>query len=276
MRLPMSRAHANERLEAMSESMRDDARSGGEAGFALILAILALLLLTFLGLTLATTTSTELQVATNYRWGQQAYYVAQAALDIARRQLREQTTWQIFLPVARTTQAEMGARPMWAPPVPPARDFENSTCDTGPMGGNEGYGVVLWPAGFIAPYQDVSAVPGTGQSLGGAFTIWIRRPLKIDPTTGIATDDTRDDTAIVTAEGTAPFVETGNPVGAYQYRRRAVRVLEIEITKVDQNDCENRGGQTGNSPTGSGYDPCYGVTGAGLPGAPKEINPGQN
>lgn len=275
MTLPMSRAHANERLEAMSESMPHDARSVGEAGFALILAILALLLLTFLGLTLATTTSTELQIATNYRWGQQAYYVAQAALDVARRQLREQTTWQIFLPVARLTPAQMGARPMWAPPVPPERDFENSSCDTGPMGGNEGYGVVLWPAGFTAPYQNVSAVPGTGQTLGGAFTIWIRRPLKIDAA-GVALDDTRDDSAIVTAEGTAPFEGAGNPVGDYQYRRRATRVLEMAITKVDQNDCENRGGQTGNGPTGSGYDPCYGISGAGLPGAPREVNRNQN
>jgi hypothetical protein len=53
-------------------------------------------------------------------------------------------------------------------------------------------------------------------------------------------------------------------------------VLEISILKNDQNDCENRGGQTGNSPTGSGYDPCYAVTGAGLPGAPDEVNKNQN
>lgn len=274
MTLPMSRAHANERLEAMSESMPHDAPSVGEAGFALILAILALLLLTFLGLTLATTTSTELQIATNYRWGQQAYYVAQAALDVARRQLREQTTWQIFLPVSRDTVAfAANTRPLWNPPVPPERDFENSTCDA--TGGQQGYGVVLWPAGFAAPYQNISAVPGTGLNLGGAFTIWIRRPVLIQAD-GQPRDDTRDDTAIVTAEGTAPFTGAGNPVGDYQYRRRATRVLEMAITKVDQNDCENRGGQTGNSPTGSGYDPCYGISGAGLPGAPREVNRNQN
>jgi hypothetical protein len=144
------------------------------------------------------------------------------------------------------------------------------------MGGNEGYGVVLWPAGFTAPYQDVSAVPGTGQNIGGAFTIWIRRPLKVDAASGVALDDQSNEVAILTAEGTAPFVETGVPVGDYRYKRRAVRILEIEITKVDPNDCENRGGQTGNSPTGSGYDPCYGVTGAGLPGAPAEVNKNQN
>ena len=49
---------------------------GTQSGFALVLALLALLLLTFLGLTLAVTTSTELQIATNYRWSEQARYVS--------------------------------------------------------------------------------------------------------------------------------------------------------------------------------------------------------
>ena len=55
-----------------------------QAGFALILAILSLMLLTFLGLTLAATTSTELQIATNYRWSQQALYNAEAGLEAAK------------------------------------------------------------------------------------------------------------------------------------------------------------------------------------------------
>ena len=42
------------------------------------------MLLTFLGLTLATTTSTELQIATNYRWSQQARYNAEAGIEAAR------------------------------------------------------------------------------------------------------------------------------------------------------------------------------------------------
>ena len=51
---------------SMAERMRD------ERGFALIVALLALVLLTFLGLTMTLTTSTELQISTNYRWSQQA------------------------------------------------------------------------------------------------------------------------------------------------------------------------------------------------------------
>ena len=59
-----------------------------EAGFALILAILALMLMTFLGLTLATSTSTELQIATNYRYSQQALYNAYAGVDVGKVVLR--------------------------------------------------------------------------------------------------------------------------------------------------------------------------------------------
>jgi len=62
-----------EAREAMSHKSFE---RGHERGFALILAILALMLLTFLGLTLATSTSTELRIATNYRWNQQALYNA--------------------------------------------------------------------------------------------------------------------------------------------------------------------------------------------------------
>ena len=63
-----------------------------EGGFALILAMLSLLLLTFLGLTLAATTSTELQIASNQRWSQQARYNAEAGLQAAQIILRDIAT----------------------------------------------------------------------------------------------------------------------------------------------------------------------------------------
>ena len=73
-----------------------------EAGFALVLALLTLMVLTFLGLTLATTTSTELQVGYNYKWNQQASYNAQAGIELAKRFLRQQT-WVVLMPAARTS-----------------------------------------------------------------------------------------------------------------------------------------------------------------------------
>ena len=93
---------------------RAAAKRRGERGFALILAILSLMLLTFLGLTLATTTSTELQIATNYRWSQQALYNAEAGLEAARIVLSDPLVadvaaqWQIVL--HRITQCHQSIR----------------------------------------------------------------------------------------------------------------------------------------------------------------------
>ena len=63
----------------MTKQYRDGSGKGrgSEAGFALISPSSPLMLLTILGLALATTTSTELQIATNYRWSQQALYNAE-------------------------------------------------------------------------------------------------------------------------------------------------------------------------------------------------------
>src|SRR5260221_9081086 len=128
----------------------------GESGFALILAIFALMLLTFLGLTLATTTSTELQIATNYRWSQQALYNAQAGLEASKLLLsnvaKTGSNWGALVPAARVapwtapiTNQNLGA-PVAAPSAvvvnPAGRDYERNNCTPGDRTGI-GYGVVL-------------------------------------------------------------------------------------------------------------------------------------
>jgi type II secretory pathway component PulK len=55
-----------------------------ESGFALILALLALALLTTMGLALANSSSVELQIATNQRWAESARYNAEAGLEYAK------------------------------------------------------------------------------------------------------------------------------------------------------------------------------------------------
>jgi len=235
-------------------------RHPGQSGFALIVALLTLLLLTFLGLTLATTTSTELQIAANYRWGQQAFYNAEAGLEVARRYLREQTAWTVVLPAPRVSPISGKPTISW---TAAGRDFENFDCDDGATGETadyQGYGVVLNLPSF-GRFENVSAVQS--QTLNGSFTLWIRR--KVMPNNdGTAQDYAKDDQLVITSEGTAPFVGAAATTD-FAFRRRAVRVLEAELSKVDPNDCENRGGQAGNGPTGSGYDPCYAVNAAGLP-----------
>ena len=247
--------------------------AAGESGFALIVALLALLLLTFLGLTLATTTSTEMQIAANYRWAQQAFYMAEGGLEVAKRQLRAQTTWSMFLPPARTV-ATLGPNPLSALPAPWAsgatRDFENNQCDAV---ATEGYGVVLNLAGF-PPWENVNTL--LGQQLDGAFTIWVRRPLvPAQDGSGVMEDYNQDDQLVITSEGTAPY--RGAAAGAnVAIQRRAVRVLEIQVSKIDPGDCESsRGGQAGAGALGSNFDPCQAVSNLGLPGA-GGVPPGEN
>jgi len=233
----------------------------GERGFALVLAILSLMLLTFLGLTLATTTSTELQIATNYRWSQQALYNAEAGLDAARIILSEvadiTTGWQLQLPTGRSSP------PSWVdglapPPAATAigRDFYKSTCDTR---GGVGYGRVVVDGG--QRYEDISSY--SGQTLNGAFTIWIRRGLQVD-NGGLFADSPRNDALIIVAEGRAPFSGADD---AFTRSRQAVRVLETSFSLglVSAGDpCLTQGGQEGLSPTGENFNPCALLTaGAG-------------
>ena len=200
-------------------------RRSAERGFALILAILSLMLLTFLGLTLATTTSTELQIATNYRWSQQALYNAEAGLEAARLVLSNgadlATGWTPLLPTQRPGTWLQGAAPAPLDPVI-GRDFERAPCDTK---GGVGYGRVL--ADAATRYENVAVFPTVaGQTLNGAFTIWIRRGLAV-ANNGRYSDDTRHDSLVIVAEGIAPYMGPGD---AFTRARQATRVLETRFT----------------------------------------------
>jgi PilX N-terminal len=254
--------------------MRNDERNRrgrrAEAGFALVLAILALMLLTFLGLSLAVTTSTELQIATNYRWSQQALFNALAGIEIGKRYLQE-VEWNVFLPAARALPAQMAS----PPPAPlsrngaqgePSRNFENWQCDVGPAYSGQGYGVVLDSPNFASPFQNTATF--LGQSLNGSFTIWVRRPIVNLAGTPPGSDpgpmlDFADPTRIeMTVEGVAPSLSTSNAA----LTNRAVRYVTLLIDKFDPSGCENYTGQQGSGPSGSGYDPCSRVDVRGLRG----------
>jgi hypothetical protein len=275
----------------MEMSMETQVNSGRERGFALILALLALMLLTFLGLTLATTTSTELQIATNFRWSQQAYYNAEAGIEAAKVILRDvpdlpapNNGWNSVLPVAAPNAA---ARAPWqsyagsavnpaikcgpppygtgacgAAPVPGAgRNWEGVDCDTK---SGTGYGVVL--AGGANPFtQAGGAATGAyenvtsfrGQPIAGAFTLWVRRDLTSDPAniTNQIMDDPDPTSLILTSEGVAPT--PSNVGGALQLSARAVRVLQVKLTRaLITNPCQAAEGQTGGTAAGSNFGAC--------------------
>lgn len=249
-----------------------------EAGFALVLAILALLLLTFLGLTLAATTSTELQIATNYRWGQQAHYNAEAGLEAAKSLLRTMD-WPAVQPCVRGVGTCADLPLEWNPAAftgavaPPkvapynnadgagndSRNFENGPCDA--RGNGMGYGVVLDDGGDEAPYQNVQSV--FGRSLNGAFTVWIRRDL-LSKENGTFSDNPDPDSFVLTAEGSAPFAR-GN---AFTQANRAVFVIQAAVSRSmdpgSGSTCGGRGGQMGGGPEGAGFGACTPITGEGL------------
>jgi len=267
-----------------------------EAGFALILAILALMLMTFLGLTLATSTSTELQIATNYRWSQQALYNAEAGLEYGKSLLRTMN-WSLLLPTPRmggseggctTTGPSAGFKCWWLdtgrnrtplvdypedPPTEPppyarpdthgnpSRNFENADCDT--FGGGMGYGVVLDDGGGYGPYQNVTNIPGV-PPLNGSFTLFIRRDFlsNLDGSFSDAPEG-GDLDLVLTAEGTAPYLGENSTL-AFTQQNRAVKTLQATLTRSLGTPCGTRGGQVGGGPEGSNFSPCDPITGDSL------------
>jgi hypothetical protein len=240
-----------------------------EAGFALVLAIMALMLLTFLGLTLATTTSTELQIATNYRWSQQALYNAEAGLEAAKVMLAAlppATSWATVMPDARAatwtvpitvapgqpTLPPQSAADEWGNPL---RNYENESCDE--RGGNVGYGAILEvPGAPEGPLQNKTVL--LGQNLNGAVTVWVRRGISID-NTGVLSDDPSDIALVLTAEGSAPY-QGADLANAFAQANRAVRTLEVSVMRLlapgAGSACEAYRAQAGNGVSGSGFSAC--------------------
>ena len=269
-------------------------RHGGAAGFALILAILALMLLTFLGLTLATMTSSELQIATNYRWSQQALYNAEAGIEYGKALLRNMN-WSLVLPAPRmgppptgvtcTASGPSAGFKCWKPqgtwtPQPPAepapyarpdahgnptRNFENRNCDR--YGGGMGFGVVLDDGGANpAPYQNVTTAGPGVPALNGAFTLWVRRQVLLNQDGSLSDAPAGTDTTVVlTAEGTAPYTGESSEMTIAQ-ANRSIRVLEATLSRTLSTPCGTRGGQVGGGPEGSNFSPCDPITGDSLNG----------
>ena len=258
-------------------------KSHTQSGFALILAILALMLLTFLGLTLSATTSTELQIATNYRWGQQAYYNAEAGIEAGKIVLRNvQTNWASILPTPRANTwapgnalvadncktGGSGCAPAGAPPRAATRHWEGAECDTN---FGTGYGAVLddFPAVPLAngqapgpgPYENVTNF--LGNRVNGAFTLWIRREIVLRENgqyqdysqfSGPLAVPESNLTLVLTSEGVAPA--PGN-VASAAFMPRAVRVLQVKLLfAAPGSPCDQAGGQGGNTASGSNMNAC--------------------
>jgi hypothetical protein len=85
------------------------ARFGDEQGVALIVALLAMLLLTALGLALTMTTNTENKISANYRDGVETLYAADAAVERVMQDVLTVPDWNNILSGAATSAFIDGA-----------------------------------------------------------------------------------------------------------------------------------------------------------------------
>lgn len=230
-------------------------RTGNE-GSAFVISILVLFVLSVLGLALMLTTTTEKEIAINYRWGEQAFFNADAALEYGKNVLSSYALvngdFAAILPPPRgpgqavpdivVTPADADDRTVKHPegggPCDPAtagcRDYQYyidqcAAPGVGPC--NRIYiGRVLNRQDGTAAMYDFRSPAGVAgdldndgvRDIDGTFTLWVRRP--IVGTRDYGSLPNEDDRVILTAEGTAP-----NALGANTGRPVSVRRLEMAI-----------------------------------------------
>lgn len=225
-----------------------------QEGSAFVISILVLFILSVLGMALMLTTTTEKDIAVNYRWGEQAFFNADAALEYGKNVLAlyllNENDFISVLPPARPTVTVSPNAP-WgdahpesgtacSPTVPGCRDYQYFA-DTCPADGSDCVRVYIGRVlrrvdGTLAMY-DFRSPPGgpTGDldgdgvdDLEGTTTIWVRRPIvgATDYGAPINGAPARHDRAILTAEGTAP-----GALGAGAGRPVSVRRLEMTVRR---------------------------------------------
>jgi Tfp pilus assembly protein PilX len=254
--------------------------SSRESGFALILALLALVLLTTMGLALSNSTSVELQISSNHRWSESARYNAEAGIEYGKSILMAQANWNSILPAARTvadwtTTAWTGAAASSTAPATYAdgspiltratRNFESWKCDQ--RGYGMGYGVVYDTGGATGAEEYRSQIGGA--TLNGAFTLWVRRPVEWnngDGTGNLLQDYPNNDVLILVSEGVAPYaVAANNTSFSFAAANRATYTIETLLVRngttiLDQSACSSRQGQAGGSSSGGNSSGCVSLT----------------
>jgi hypothetical protein len=241
-----------------------------ERGFALMLALGALMLLTLIGLTLAARTGVAVELSTNQRSTERARSAAVAGLSAGRAMLRT-VDWGSVLPAPRPitwegTEASGFISPTAPTPARPdafgmpRRDFELGECDR--LGLGAGLGAVLDDGSPDGPQQLVTSL--LGQDLGSvAVTLWVRRTVRVSPD-GLYEDDPSSERLILTAEAIAPFVGAQSLQGV-QGQGAATALAEATLSRVPTvAPCEGSGGQIGQTAGGANFGGCDPLTELGL------------
>jgi hypothetical protein len=204
-----------------------------------VISILILFVLSVLGMALMLTTTTETDISVNYRWGEMAFFNADAALEYGKNILAAYALRDGDL--RNALPPPRGPGQMMNPPADPiacpdpatagCRDYQYSLV----QGPNTVYiGRVLRNLAN-QPVQYDFRQPVAGDARGdvdndgtadveGTVTIWIRRPIAGSEDYGFSTN--LSEQAILTAEGTAPNYEYAEGTS----RPGSLRRLEMTIS----------------------------------------------
>ncbi len=263
------------------------ARGNSEKGSAFVISILILFVLTVLGMALMLTTTTEKDIAINYRWGEQAFFNADAALEYGKNVLGDYLLkngdFAAILPPARSDSTVANSSLPWGfanahpdpgacdPSTPGCRDYQYFVDHCPPGGGGPCVRVYIGkvlvrPDGTLAQYDfrlpggavagDLDNDPVQDPDLDGTTTLWVRRP--IVGTRDYGASDALNpnglhDRVILTAEGTAP-----GAMGAGAGRPVSLRRLEMVVRRPTSGiEGDQYGKITGGSDAGTrqtGYD----------------------
>jgi hypothetical protein len=257
-------------------------RGLSQSGSAFVISILVLFVLSVLGIALMLTTTTEKDIAINYRWGEQAFFNADAALEYGKNVLGNYLLtsgdFATILPPARADVTVPDGNQPWgqAHPEPAAcnpssagcRDYQYYVDQCPPAAAGPCVRVYIGrvlarPDGTLAQYD--FRAPGTAVAgdldgdgnadLEGSFTLWVRRPV-----VGIqdyGAPDARNpnglhDRVILTAEGTAP-----GAMGAGAGRPVSLRRLEMTVRRPTMGIEGDRYGRVTDASDGSNVQASY-------------------
>ena len=231
-------------------------RSLSEEGSAFVISVLILFVLSVLGMALMLTTTTEKDIAINYRWGEQAFFNADAALEYGKNvlgsYLLRDGSFRAVLPPARDDVTVANASEPWGaarpdtgscdPSSPGCRDYQYFVDHCPPGGAGPCVRVYIGkvlvrPDGTAAQYDFrlpggavAGDVDGDGTAdLEGTVTLWARRPVvgtRDYGSTAGGTLKALHDRVILTAEGTAP-----GAMGAGAGRPVSLRRLEMVVRR---------------------------------------------
>ena len=223
-------------------------RLAGSEGSAFVISILVLFVLSVLGLALMLTTTTEKDIAINHRWGEQAFFNADAALEYGKNVLASYALlnddFTAILPQARADATVPNSAAVWGTNVPVdaacnpstagCRDYQYfiDQCQPGGAGPctrtyigrvlrRQDGTQAMWD--FRAPAGTAGDLDNDGNSdIDGTYTLWVRRP--VVGTRDYGSLPNEDDKVILTAEGTAP-----GALGAGAGKPTSMRRLEMSL-----------------------------------------------